>query len=109
MASFSAETFLCALLFLIGLVFAWMPFSPRLRHFPAWIRLALFSIGVSFLLGSAMGLCTAIIPRSEPELASCLREYRDIAMGAGAGVFLLLVISGELAKAFASSPSRPSP
>jgi hypothetical protein len=107
MASLSAETFLSAILFLIGLVFAWMPFSRRPRHFPAWIRLALFIIASSLLLGAAPGISVPIIPGNEPELASCFREYRDIVVEAGAGVFLLLFVSGELPEAFASSPSRP--
>jgi hypothetical protein len=103
MTSIPAEAAIHVFLLVVGLIFFFLPFTRRGATFPKWIRLGLLVMGLSFVGGSLLGAWAGVVPRGEPELASCLREYRATLLGIGAGAFLLLLLSGELVKASAQS------
>ena len=87
-------------LFLVGLLFGSLPFIGGLRALPRWIRIALLMIGLSFFFGAAFGVAlNAVASRLSPQMYSLLYAHKILVFGAGVGILLLLLFSGEYFKA----------
>jgi hypothetical protein len=89
-----------SVLFLVGVLFGSLPFVGGFRGLPRWIRIALFMIGLSFLIGATAGV---VLHFAESHLSAL--AYRlffahvILIVGMGIGIIFLLIFSGEYFRA----------
>jgi hypothetical protein len=88
------------ILFLVGIMFGCMPVVPVFRALPRWIRVALHTVGVAFVVAAVLyvALHAAGSHISAP-LHRLIFAYIVLIAGMGLGILFLLAVSGEYMKA----------
>lgn len=90
----------CSGLLLISLLFGFVSVADGHWALPRWIRIALLMIALSWFTAAAIyaALCFAA-DRLSPSMHRLVFDIVLFVGGAGAGIFFLLAISGEYARA----------
>ena len=86
-----------------GLLFGLAPFAGRFRTLPQWIRIALLMSGLCFFSGRVAAAALRLFAdRISQTINYFLFSQIVLVVGAGIGITLLLIISGEIFKALAA-------
>ena len=95
-----ALIFVCAGLFLFGVLIGSFAFIPGVRDLPRWIRIAQTLVGIAFAVGGAVGIG---IYSSGDRLSRQMHQFLVLqvvfVVGMGLGILLLLFVSGEYFRA----------
>lgn len=87
-----------------GLVLIAVPFTPEGRVAPRWTRIALWIAGPAGVLWGCLGYTLLFDFGDGNEL---VRHFKTLSAGAGIGILLVLLSSGELGRLFKRRTKRP--